>query len=255
MSEPLPPLPAPDPRAWLRPELLRSWAELVVMASLVLVVPVLNSTHAALHGSSKVFMQVLASDRELLATTAWEGTFLAFFLLYLFWRGWRPADLRIRASAVATAQGGGLFLVGEGAVMVALFGGIGLAYALGNQQQTFLAFVLKLSPNIPPHSIHVSWPAIFVSMTVNAFFEEITFMGYIFNQLAARCGPAAALAVTVFLRAACHTYQDPFHLAGIVMLFSIYAGVYWWLRKLWPLIFAHLLLDIISLSVLKLTRG
>jgi membrane protease YdiL (CAAX protease family) len=240
---------APDPRGWLRPDLVRSWSEFVVMTALILAIPIWNSTHAALEGSSQVFMQALASDRELVSTTAWESTFLAFFLLYLAWRGWKAADLRIRPGFLTTAQGFGLYLAGEVTIVVTLFSAILVGFELQNQPAG--VFFSRLMPHIAPHSIHVSWAAIVVSMVLNAFFEEITCMGYIFSQVAARRGPWVALPVTVFLRAACHTYQDPFHLAGIAALFTLYGAVYWWTRKLWPLIFAHLLLDIVSFSVLK----
>ncbi len=245
-------LPPHAGRGWLRPDLLRPWGELVVMAALVLGVPIANSTRGAFHGSSHDFMQLLASDRQLIRTTAWEATFLAFFLLYLAWRGWKPADLRIGASLVTTLEGIGLWLTGDILVILALATTIVVAFALQTAYPTLGLFFMAIVPHIPPHSLHVSWAAILVAMTVNAFFEEITCMGFIFTQLAERLGPVIALAVTVFLRAACHTYQDPFHLAGIVVLFILYGVVYWWTRKLWPLIFAHLLLDIVSISLLKL---
>jgi membrane protease YdiL (CAAX protease family) len=247
-----PPVPARD---WLRPELLRSWGEFVLMAAVALAIPIWSSTRAAFQGSSHDFMQMIASNHTLIRECAWEATFLSFFVLYLAWRGWKPADLRIRIGWQSSAQGIALLIASEVAVVVALFAAMGIGYALENTHHPFVSFVLSFSPHLPPHSIHVSWPVILVSMTVNAFLEEITCMGYIFNQLAARCGPGAALFVTVFLRVACHTYQDPFHLAAIAVLFSIYAAFYWYARKLWPLIFAHLLLDIISVSALKLMRG
>ncbi len=253
MSE-IAPSPVPD-RGWVRPELVRPWGELVVMAALVLGVPIANATRGAFRGSSHDFMQMLASDVELIRTTAWEATFLAFFLLYLAWRGWKPADLRIGMGWVTSLEGIGLWLAGDVAVVLALVTTVTVGYALQTAQPTLVAFATTLEPHIPPHSLHVTWAAILVAMTLNAFFEEITCMGFIFTQLAERVGPFVALAVTVFLRAACHTYQDPFHLAGIVVLFTLYGLVYWWTRRLWPLIFAHLLLDIFSISMLKLMRG
>jgi membrane protease YdiL (CAAX protease family) len=245
----------PSPRPWLRPELLSSWTEFVAVAALLLVLPIRNSTMAALRGSSSHFMQMLLANDRLLEAVVGESVLLALFLIYLKWRGWKPADLRIGVGWWTSLQGLGLLVVTETAVTFTVFGLIGVAYALQTTHHTFLSFVLAMSPSIAHHSIHLSWVVIFVAMIVNAFLEEIVCMGYIFNQLAARRGPALALVVTVFLRVACHTYQDPIHLAGIAVLFSIYAGWYWQTRKLWPLIFAHLLLDIGSMSVLKVIFG
>jgi membrane protease YdiL (CAAX protease family) len=251
-----PDVPPPVPtRDWLRPELLRSWGEFVLMATVALAIPIWNSTHAAFHGSSHDFVQMLASDGTLIRECAWEATFLSFFVLYLAWRGWKPADLRIRIGWFSSMQGIGLLIGGYVAMLFTLSGAIGIGYALSGGHRSFLSFFLTLTPHLPPHSIHVSWLLILVSMTVNAFMEEITCMGFIFNQLAARRGPGVAFFGTIFLRVACHTYQDPFHLAAIAMLFSLYAVFYWYTRKLWPLIFAHLLLDIISFSSLKLLYG
>ena len=247
--------PAPAGRGWLRPELLRSWGEFVGMTALVLALPIGNSTRGAFLGTSHNFMQLIASDRELIRSVVWEAAFLAFFLLYLSWRGWKVADLRVGVGLMTTLEGLGLYIAGDIVAILALVVTIGLALAVQTGQPNPAAFIASIEPHIPPHSVHVSWLAIGAAMTLNAYFEEITCMGFIFAQVAERRGPAVALVVTVFLRAACHTYQDPFHLAGIVLLFTLYGLVYWWTRKLWPLIFAHLLLDIVSISLLKLLRG
>ena len=78
-------------------------------------------------------------------------------------------------------------------------------------------------------------------------------MGYIVNQLAARWGPGAALVVTVFLRVPA-TPTRTRSLAGIVVLFTIFAAWYWRVRKLWPLVFAHMLLDSARLDHQALVR-
>jgi membrane protease YdiL (CAAX protease family) len=248
----LPP-PAPLP-PWLRPVLLRSWTEFVIVAALLMALPIRSSTSAALQGSSGDFVQLLLTNNHLLGTIFVEATVLSVFLFYLHWRGWRPTDFRLKIGVLSSVQGIGLLLAAYLAAVATLFVVIGLAYAF-NATSHFTSFLAKISPHITRHSIHVSWGVVIVSMVVNAFMEELVCMGYIFNQLAARWGPAAALVVTVFLRAACHTYQDPIHLAGIVVLFSVFGAGYWYLRKLWPLVFAHMLLDIGSVSAIKLLFG
>jgi membrane protease YdiL (CAAX protease family) len=39
------------------------------------------------------------------------------------------------------------------------------------------------------------------------------------------------------------------------MLFTVFGVAYWYTRKLWPLVFAHMLLDIGSVSAIKLLAG
>jgi membrane protease YdiL (CAAX protease family) len=248
----LPP-PAPPP-PWLRPVLLRSWTEFVIVAALLMALPIRSSTSAALQGSSGDFVQLLLNNNHLLGTIFVEAALLSVFLFYLHWRGWRPADFRLRIGFLSSVQGLGLLAAAYLAAMLTLFTMIGLAYEF-NASSHFSSFLVKMTPHITRGSIHVSWAVVIVSMVVNAFMEELVCMGYIFNQLAARWGPGVALAITVFLRAACHTYQDPIHLAGIVALFSVFGAGYWYMRKLWPLVLAHMLLDIGSISAIKLLLG
>lgn len=216
--------------------------------------PIRSSTSAALQGSSGDFVQLLLTNTHLLGTIVVEAAVLSAFLFYLHWRGWRPTDFHLRIGVLSSLQGVVLLVVAYLAAMVTLFSIIGLAYTFEGTRH-FTSFLVRISPHIARHTIHVSWVVVIVSMVVNAFMEELVCMGYIFNQLAARWGPAAALGVTVFLRAACHTYQDPIHLAGIVALFSVFGAGYWYTRKLWPLVFAHMLLDIGSVSAIKLLLG
>jgi membrane protease YdiL (CAAX protease family) len=246
---------APPPRPWLRPELVRSWNEFVIVAALVMALPIRNSTVAALRGSSSHFMQTFMADSRLDWAIFYESVLLSLFLYYLHRRGWKPADLRVGIGWLTTAEGFGLFLFTWFVTSVFVMTLVGMVFEFQTTWRTFPDFLLAMAPHIPPHSIHLSWPVIFVSMILNAFLEELVCMGYIFNQLAARRGPVLALIVTVFIRAACHTYQDPMHLAGIALLFTLYGVFYIRVRKLWPLIFAHLTLDIVSLSALKLFFG
>jgi membrane protease YdiL (CAAX protease family) len=257
-SDPMPDanaLSAPPPRPWLRRELVPSWTEFVVVAALVMALPIRNSTVAALHGSSGRFMQLFMADTRLSWAIVLESVLLGLFLLYLHRRGWRPADLRVGLGWWTTLEGLGLFAVCFVATTVVLVAALWVMFKVENRFVYFSDFWASMAPHIARHSIHLSWPVIVVSMVLNAFLEEVVCMGYIFNQLAARRGPALALIVTVFVRVACHTYQDPAHLTGIAVLFTIYGLFYCRVWKLWPLIFAHLVLDIFSLSALKLAFG
>jgi len=245
----------PPPHQWLRPELLRSWTEYLVVAALLMVLPIRSSTSAALRGSSGHFIQLLLTDTHMLWSIFWEALVLAAFLLYLKWRGWKPSDLHVGIGWWTSLQGVGLLVLAYFAAVLTLFIMLFGTYLLEPQDRGFADVLTSVAPHIEPHSIHISWAVIVVAMVINAFLEELICMGYIFNQLAARRGPLKALLFTVFLRAACHTYQDPIHLAGIVVLFTVFAGWYWYVRKLWPLIFAHILLDMGSVGLVKIWFG
>lgn len=244
-------------RGWLRPELVHSWTEFLVVAALLLAIPVRSSTLGALNGSSSHFVQLLLTDRHMLWSIFWEASELAIFFVYLHLRGWRPADFRMGPGWRTSGQGAGLLLLAWGGAVATLLVTVSIGYHLQTGHRTFLSFLFSISPKIKlgSHAVHLSWLTMLPAMIVNAFLEELIFMGYIFNQFAARRGPVTALVVTVFLRLACHTYQDPFHLAGIGVFFIILAVGYMRLRKLWPLIFGHALLDIFSCSAVKLISG
>ena len=242
-------------RTWLRPELLRSWTEFLLVAALLIGFPIRNSTRGALHGSSGHFFELLLNNSHMLGSIVAESSALALFLWYLHRRGWRPADLKIGIGWRTSAEGVALLLLGWGGAIVTVMTAMFIAFHLQTAQPTFLSFLMSVSPKFGPGGIHLNWFIMLVAMIINAFAEELVFMGYIFNNVAARRGPAIALVVTIFLRVACHTYQDPMHLAGIAVLFTIFAIWYWFGRKLWPLIFAHTLLDTTSFSLIQLLEN
>jgi membrane protease YdiL (CAAX protease family) len=242
----------PETRAWLRPELLRSWTEFLFVAALLIAYPVRNSTWGALHGSSREFILLLLNNHHMLWSIFVESLALAAFFFYLSWRGWRPADFKIGLGWGTSAQGVALLFLAWGGSIVAVFTFVFAAFHLQTAHPNFLSFLTASMPALGTADFHLNWLLMFAAMIINAFAEELIFMGYIFNQIAARRSPAIALPATIFLRLACHTYQDPIHLAGIGVLFTIFAVWYWFGRRLWPLILAHILLDTTSFSLILL---
>jgi membrane protease YdiL (CAAX protease family) len=99
---------------------------------------------------------------------------------------------------------------------------------------------------------HLSWGVMVAAMVLNAFLEEIVCTSYAFNQFAAKRGPLFALLLVVLLRMACHTYQGPVHMLGIGAVFFVFGAWYGWRRNVWTIVFAHALIDLASMSFLKL---
>jgi membrane protease YdiL (CAAX protease family) len=97
-----------------------------------------------------------------------------------------------------------------------------------------------------------SWIVLIFSNIVNGCFEELTVMGYAFNQFAAKRGPLFALVSTTFLRLLYHTWKQPAYLLETGIAFLIFGVFYWRTRKLWPLILAHVSFDILWEPVVKL---
>jgi membrane protease YdiL (CAAX protease family) len=247
-----------DPKSetsWLRPELVASWWEIALVTAAFVGPFALKSTTAALGGSAAHYVDLLLNNTRLVRDGAFEGLLLAGFLFYLSRRGWTVPDFRIRPGVRASVSGFGLFLVTEVLHFVTVVGLFLLLYALQSHARSFAAYVFTQVPHLKPHSIDLNWAVIVGTMILNAYFEELVCMGYFFTQVAARCGPLVALILTVFLRMACHTYQGPVNVIGIGLLFLVYGLWYWRSRNLWPLIFAHAVLDLFSTSAVKLLYG
>jgi membrane protease YdiL (CAAX protease family) len=241
---------------WLRPELVASWREIVGVLLVLLAPFVVMSGLAAARGSQHRYVQEFISDHALLLNGAAEAGILGLGLVYLHWRGWRPTDLRIRPDVWSSLQGVVLVpltLFANGVVVFTLFL-LAFYHQRGDHSvEAFARFVLASSPDI--HHLHVerlSWSVLIVAMILNAFLEEIICTAYAFNQFAAKQGPLFALLLTVLLRMGCHTYQGPIHALGIGAVFFVYGLWYWQTRNVWTLIFAHALLDLGSLSAIKL---
>jgi membrane protease YdiL (CAAX protease family) len=141
----------------------------------------------------------------------------------------------------------------NGIVVFALFWLLFMQAPGAHGPAPFAAYVVAHSPRLKDlHAGQLSWPVLIVAMILNAFLEEIICTAYAFCQFAARNGPAFAVLLTVVLRAACHTYQGAVHACGIGAAFLIYALWYWRTRNLWTLIVAHAVLDLTSLSAVKI---
>ena len=76
-------------------------------------------------------------------------------------------------------------------------------------------------------SVQLSWATILGFTCLNAFFEETVYMGYLFNQCAAKSGCGIALIVTVLVRLAVHTYQGTEHVLQMGM-WSLIFGLWYW---------------------------
>jgi membrane protease YdiL (CAAX protease family) len=198
-------------------------------------------------------VQHLLSDRALLLNGLMEAAILGLGLLYLHRRGWRPADLRIRPGGLSSLEGLGLVPLAFAANTTVVFSLFVLLFFTQKSEPNFLRFVLELSPQMTHLELgHLSWGVMVAAMVLNAFLEEIVCTSYAFNQFAAKRGPLFALLLVVLLRMACHTYQGPVHMLGIGAVFFVFGAWYGWRRNVWTIVFAHALIDLASMSFLKL---
>jgi len=213
------------------------------------------SSWQAWHGSSHDYMFDLLTNGRMVRTLTMESAILGVLFVHLHRRGWRAADLRIRPTWRGSGQGllliPGMLLANS----ITVVAGLLIFFAIQSRFGNLSAFVVANGLHMKPHSLHVAWLALIPALVLNGFFEEITCMGYAFNQFAAKRGPLFALVVTVMLRMSCHTYQGAIHALGIGAAFFVSGLVYWWTRNLWPLIMAHIVVDLLSFAAVKFIFG
>ena len=100
----------------------------------------------------------------------------------------------------------------------------------------------------PTTDRHLSMQLVFLASTVNGIFEEVFVAGYIITALRDVRGLWVAINVSTVVRVLYHLYQGPLGLVTVVPIGLLYGFVYARSRQLWPLIVAHVLIDIIALS-------
>ncbi len=240
---------------WLRAGLAAPWWEIIVVIALVIGPFAGRSIWMAFHGSSTHYINLLLTNHRLLSGMAVESGIFAALLWFLHRRGWTIGDFKIRPGILSTLEGIPLFLAVLAGNFIVVTTLLLVLFFLQLADPSVHGFFLSNFPHPAPHSVHVGWFVLIAAMILNAFFEEMTCMGYAFNQFAAKRGPVFALIVTVVLRMACHTYQGLVHMLGIGMVFTIFGVWYAYTRNLWPLIAAHAFLDIFSTGLMKIFFG
>jgi len=130
--------------------------------------------------------------------------------------------------------------------------GAGLAVAIGlpGLGLYFLGRTLGINAEVVPTPEQVYWwtiPILLLSAVENAVVEEVIAVGYLLTRLRdLRWGPWAAIAASAALRGTYHLYQGFGQAIGNAVMGALFA---WWFQRtgrLWPLIVAHMLLDVVA---------
>lgn len=132
-------------------------------------------------------------------------------------------------------------LAGTG--LAALIGLPGLGfYVVGRQLGLTADLVLA------PEQLYAwSLALLVLSALKNAVLEEVIVVGYLMTRLGdSRWSAWTVIAVSALLRGAYHLYQGFGQALGNVIMGVIFAWCYQRTRRLWPLIVAHALIDIVA---------
>jgi membrane protease YdiL (CAAX protease family) len=170
---------------------------------------------------------LLFSDHFFLINDVFQCTALAAFLFYLHRSGWKPADLRIRLGWWTTLSGIGLLICTRLGFYALAILSLFVVWLLAPTPDGWIASLfIPRHISIPNGGVQMSWAILIVSTVVNAFYEEIVYMGYGFNLWAAKYGARTAVWLSILARLVVHTYQGTEHLLPIA-LWAVIFGLWY----------------------------
>lgn len=91
----------------------------------------------------------------------------------------------------------------------------------------------------------VSLPWLIGASVVNGLFEESFLTSYLLRALQP-LGAFVAIGVPILIRALCHLYQGPLGTVSAIGFGLVFAAYYWRKKLLWPVVFAHILADVVG---------
>jgi membrane protease YdiL (CAAX protease family) len=165
--------------------------------------------------------------------------------LYLLWR----AGLRLSSIGVDRTRIRRDLLTGAG--LAALVGIPGLGLYL-------VAYKFGANLAVLPSTLDDTWwrpIALTISAAGNAWAEEVLVVGYLLIRLRQLgFGENAALLVSAVLRGSYHLYQGFGGFVGNLVMGLIFGRVWQRTGRLWPLVIAHTLLDVVAFVGYSLLR-
>jgi membrane protease YdiL (CAAX protease family) len=182
---------------------------------------IVQSLSMAFSGNNR---QIEFNDALLAGMIGYELLFGAMIWLVLRPRQWSLSDFAVHYSNGTTVLG---FLL---AVLI-------LA----------IWYVIELVTGPVPNIISGSLPLVIAGSIVNPVFEEFLVLAYVVQSMRKRFGLMTAMNVSIAIRVSYHLYQGPLIIIPIAVFGVLVTLVYVRLGRLWPVIFAHAILDFVAL--------
>ncbi len=177
------------------------------------------------------------SDAALIGTVVFELLVAAALIWFLRVRDWTLEKVGLRVDGRGTLWG------------IALLAGYYALIIVVQLAAHLLPIDMKsIAGQVPRTDGHLSMEIVFFVSVVNGVFEEVFVAGYAITTLQKARGLWTAINVSTAVRVMYHLYQGPFAFLTIAPMGLLFGYVYARTRQLWPLIVAHVLLDLIGLS-------
>ncbi|AHH93489.1 CPBP family intramembrane metalloprotease [Kutzneria viridogrisea] len=142
-----------------------------------------------------------------------------------------------------------------------LLGGLGLAALIGIPGLAFYFLTRALGVNLTvvPSALGDTWwrvPVLVLSAFGNAWAEEVLVVGYLITRLRRfGWGENRSLLAAAVLRGSYHLYQGFGGFLGNIVMGLVFGRVWQRTNRLWALVLAHTLLDVVSFVGYALLRG
>lgn len=139
-----------------------------------------------------------------------------------------------------------------GAGLAASVGGAGLAFYL-------VSYALGINLTVVAENLPAVWwriPVLILSAAQNAFVEEFVVVGYLVLRLRQLgWGTGSVIGASAVLRGSYHLYQGLGGFVGNMVMGVVFAYVYRRWGRLWPLVVAHTLMDLVAFVGYALFAG
>jgi membrane protease YdiL (CAAX protease family) len=157
--------------------------------------------------------------------------------VYLAWR----AGIGLAALGLGRERVGRDLAAGVGLAAVIGIPGLGLYLA---------SRALGINLNVQPSTLTDTWwriPVLIVLAAANAWAEETLVVGYLISRLRQlRLGENPALLISAVLRGSYHLYQGFGGFLGNLVMGLVFGRFWQRTNRLWPLVCAHTILDVVS---------
>ncbi len=178
---------------------------------------------------------VVMSDMQLARVLGVEALLAVLWVPILRRRGWSLGSATVRGARLDVPRGLGLFAASHVAYVMLYWTAVAV---MPRFREVAGAIQIGGTPSL--------WMVLLVSL-VNPIAEEFLYLGFIANVVKSN-GVMFAIAAGTLARIAIHVYQGPIGVVGAAATGVVFGVYYVQTGRLWPVIIAHGVADVLALG-------